>query len=108
MSEYTSIMNKNDIVKFLPSIHNMDTKEPKKRGLIGYSKYQILKICNEDINKGNYKKVNECIDMGFLKKVNDDPPEFIPDKNKIWKFWKNTPSGQESKKMIGQHLAVFE
>ena len=101
-------MNKNDLVEFLPGIHNMDKKKPKKIGQTGYSKYQVLKICNVDPSKGNYKKVNECIDMGFLTQVNDNPPEFLPDKNKIWSFWKSTPSGKECKRMIEDHAAVFE
>lgn len=108
MSEYNISMNKTDLIDFLPSIHNIDNKKPKKIGQLGYSKYQILKSCKLDPSKGNYTKVNECIDIGFLKQVNDNPPEFTPDKNKIWNFWKNTPSGQECKKMIGHHVAVFE
>lgn len=101
-------MKRKDLLEFLPNIHNMNPKKIKKIGQKGFSKYQILKACCLDPSQGNYKKINECIDMGFLVEVNDNPPEYIPNENKIWSFWKKTPAGEECKNMIKKHAALFE
>lgn len=99
-------MNKNDIIEFLPTLHNMQYRIEK--GQKGLTKYQLCKALKMGPSRSDYTKINECIIMGLIKQVNDNPPEFLPDKNKIWEFWKNTPAGQESIKMIGDHAAVFE
>lgn len=100
-------MNKTDILSILPAIHNIDKKK-MKHGENGFSKYQVLKILKLDNSKGNYKKINDCIDMGFLSQVNHNPPEFLPDREKIWKFWNETPIGIEAKKMLEDHAVVLE
>lgn len=101
-------MKRKDILEFIPIIHEMNPKKMKKIGQKGFSKYQILKSCDLRTNQNNYNKIDECIVMGFLIEVNDNPPEFIPDKNKIWSFWKKTPTGIICKNMIKNHLALFE
>jgi hypothetical protein len=94
-------MNKNDLIEFLPWIHNLDQKR-------GMSKYEILKRMNIDTSKHNYRKIAECIDMGFLRQVSNNPPEFVPDREKIWNFWRETPSGLQCKNMIEDHAVVLE
>lgn len=101
-------MNKNDLVEFLPWLHNIEVKKVRKMGQRGLTKYQILKYAGIDPSKHNYGKLNECIEMGFLKRVNDNPPEFIPDQENIWNFWKGTPSGQQCKAMMENHAVVLE
>lgn len=101
-------MTNTNIIEFISIIHNIDVKKLKKTEQKGFTRYQILNLCGMDTNRWNYKKINECIDMGFLKRVKDNPPEFLPEKGNIWDFWKKTPQGRESKKMIAEHVAVFE
>lgn len=101
-------MNKNDLIELLPRIHNLNMKSLKKKGQKGFTKYQVLTKIGIEPNTNNYRKLTECIDMGFLVLVNDNPPEYKPDRDKIWDFWKQTPSGSECKKMIEGHVVTFE
>lgn len=101
-------MNETEILKFLPNIHNIDYKILNKDEQKGFTKYQILNSCDLLTNQKNCKKIDECVDMGFLKQVNNNPPEYIPDKNKIWSFWKKTPVGEECKNMIKEHINLID
>lgn len=99
-------MNNSDLLEFLPCLHCIDKEEIKniqKEGQRGFTKYQILKLLSINTSTQNYGKLNECIVKGFLKCVNDNPPQFLPDKDKIWEFWKETGFGAKCMEMVGEH-----
>jgi hypothetical protein len=101
-------MNRKDLVGFLPLLHSINEKEIKnlqKAGQKGLGRYQILRFLKRDTAqlKQAYSIINECIDMGLLKRVNDNPPEFLPEKEKIWKLWKETPCGIKCIEMVNNH-----
>lgn len=104
-------MNKSDLLEFIPSLHNIDEKEIKniqKDGQKGLTKYQILKLLCLESNQGNYKKLNECIVVGLLKCVNDNPPQFLPDRDRIWEFWNENPVGSQCMEMMKRHTVILE
>ena len=78
-------MNQDDLVKILPALYNK-IRKPKSR-------YEILKILGIPTSTQNYKKIDECRDMGFLKC--DTPNQFTADRERIWDFWNKTPIGKE-------------
>lgn len=97
-------MNVGDILKLLPGLHGMNNKK-------GYTRYQVLKILGLDIHRSNYRKLTEFAEIGFLIRVDTNPDEtplYIPDKDKIWNFWKNSKQGEDCKKMIEEHSVVLE
>lgn len=85
-------MNEVDLIKFLPGIYNLINK-PKTR-------YDILKTLGMQTSTQNYKKIEECIDMGFLKRDKSSSQTFVADRDRIWDFWKKTPLGRKVLEMI--------
>lgn len=80
-------MNEIDIIRILPALYNLINKP--------MTRYDILKKLGLQPNTArNYKKIDECIDMGFLKKEDPSKQFFVADKERIWDFWKKTPSGK--------------
>lgn len=101
-------MKKTDIITLLPVLHNLDIGKYKEKKAKGLNKYQLIRILFDEGRSGNYyAKIEELIDMGFLEKVNDKPPEFIPDKVKIWEFFEETPIGDEILDMVRDHKPLF-
>jgi len=85
-------MNEIDLIRLLPTVYNLIDK-PKTRYdiLRTLEKETITKVGTRD---RDYRKVDELIEMGFLKKKNTKPPTFVADKEAIWEFWKKTPIGK--------------
>ena len=80
-------MNEMDIIRILPALYNLISKP--------MTRYDILKKLGLQPNTArNYKKIDECIDMGFLKKKDPSTQLFVADRERIWRFWKQTPIGK--------------
>lgn len=100
-------MQDDDILKILPKLYNIPDEEikkainkGKKEGQKGLSRYQIVDMCMLGCSKRIYGKLNEFIVMGFLVQVNNNPPEFQIDKEKIWEFCKETDIGKNWVEMV--------
>ncbi len=93
-------MKELELVRLLPRLHDLNSKHSLTR-------YDIIKQIGFEMRTLSYSKLDECIEMGFLKQVGENPPTFIPDKNKIWDFWKGTPFGETLMKMVEDHEVVF-
>lgn len=91
-------MNEIDLLKFLPAIY-VNVGSPKTR-------YDILKTLGLSTSTQNYKKIDECIAMGFLKKKNSSPETFVADRGVIWDSWKKTPMGKKILDMISDNTIV--
>ena len=98
MSENNLIMNEVDLARFLPAIYNLIDR-PKTR-------YDILKTLKLQPSTQNYRKIDECIDMGFLKKKNLNPQTFIADRERIWEFWKKAPIGKVVLEMVSDRTVL--
>lgn len=86
-------MDENDILVILPRVYHLDDI-PRTETIIMHN----LKM---SIEKKNHNKIRELVDMGFL--VRSGKNKFIPDKKKIWSFWKDTPVGNTIIQMVDEN-----
>lgn len=92
-------MEQADLLIFLLDIHNLGDS-PK-------SKLEICMALNRSRGGKNYRKIDELTTMGLLVQVNSNPPRFVPDRKKIWKFWKETPLGKKAIDFIAEHYTII-
>ena len=87
-------MDETEIVSLIPKLFLM--KDAK-------SKYEIVIELNMCLGGKSYKKVEELISYGFLEKIEVNPPKFEVTercRDRIWKFFNNTPIGDDIMRMV--------
>lgn len=88
-----------NLIKFLPMIYTKITKP--------MSRYEILKKIGLPPNmQQNYKKIDEWIELGILRRDDDSIDKFVADKKRIWEIFKGSVFGKDFIDMI-QDRQIF-